>query len=330
MNIITAINNEKIFNELKNNEKIKIISNDIQYKEGILEILEKNKNINYIIFYENLNGQIKIEELINKIKKINNKIKIIIILDKKDFIKEEYLIKNKIKFILKENLSAKKILEIIFNKNKVFAINGSRGSGKTTTTLILCELLNKYKNKKILIVEDDIKNNCILKTYKLKNDKKSENTEENVIKIKDKIYLLNIKSLLINNRKNKTKIISIINKIKKQYDYVIIDFQNLNSIKIYEEIIDENILVLNSNVLEINKIKKYIINNKKEIKIILNNYNENSISEKILKNIFNNKIKIIGKIENNKFYNLIINNNFNLKFLSDKIKNEYFKIIKNI
>ena len=330
MNIITAINNEKIFNELKNNEKIKIISNDIQYKEGILEILEKNKNINYIIFYENLNGQIKIEELINKIKKINNKIKIIIILDKKNLIKEEYLIKNKIKFIFKESISAKKILEIIFNKNKVFAINGSSGSGKTITTLILCELLNKYKNKKILIIEDDIKNNCILKAYKLKNDKKTENTEETVIKIKDKMYLLNIKSLLINNKKDKTKIINIINKIKKQYDYVIIDFQNLNSIKIYEEIIDENILILNSNILEINKIKKNIINNKKEIKKILNNYNENSISEKILKNIFKNKTKIIGKIENNKYYNLIINNNFNLEYLNNKIKNKYLKIIKNI
>ena len=142
--------------------------------------------------------------------------------------------------------------------------------------------------------------------------------------------MLNIKSLLINNRKDKTKIINIINKIKKQYDNVIIDFQNLNSVKIYEEVIDENIFILNSNVLEINKIKKYIINNKKEIKIILNNYNENSISEKILKNIFKNKIKIIGKIKNNRQYNLIINNNFNLEFLNKKIKNEYFKIIKNI
>ena len=167
MNIITAINNSKIISELKYNKKINIISNDIQYKEGILEILEKNKNINYIIFYENLNGQIKIEELINKIKKINNKIKIIIILDKKDLIKEEYLIKNKIKFIFKENISAKNILEILFNKNKIFAITGANGSGKTITTLILCELLNKYKNKKILIVEDNIKNNCILKSYKL-------------------------------------------------------------------------------------------------------------------------------------------------------------------
>ena len=36
------------------------------------------------------------------------------------------------------------------------------------------------------------------------------------------------------------------------------------------------------------------INNKRYY--LLNNYNENSISEKIIENIFNNKIKIIGKI----------------------------------
>ena len=35
MNIITAINNEKIFKELKSEKNIKIIFNDIQYKEGI-------------------------------------------------------------------------------------------------------------------------------------------------------------------------------------------------------------------------------------------------------------------------------------------------------
>ena len=69
--IITAINNKKIYNELQNNNNIKIISKDIQYKEGILEILEKNQKINFIILKENLPGQIKNIELINKIKIIN-------------------------------------------------------------------------------------------------------------------------------------------------------------------------------------------------------------------------------------------------------------------
>lgn len=349
MNIITAINNEKIIKELKREKNIKIISKDIQYKEGILEMLEKNNNIQYILINENLNGQIKIEELINKIKKINSKINIIIILNKKDNIKEEYLLQNKTNFIYKEELLLENILELLFNKNKIISIIGSAGNGKTITTIILSEILIKYKNKKILIVEDNIKNNSILKIYKKENAENNKINNNNVqinnkktnddktIKIKNNLYLFNIKNISNNYKKDKIKIINQINKIKNNYDYIFIDMQNLNSIKIYEKIITDNILILNSNILEINKIKNYIINNNLiSLKIILNNYNENSISEKILinifnnKNKFNNKIKIIEKIENNKNYNLIINNNLNIKYLDKKTKNKYLNIINNI
>ena len=326
MNIITAINDEEILKKLKKQKNINIICNNIQYKEGILEILEKNKNIKYIIIDENLFGYIKIEELINKIKKINNKINIIIILNKKDLIKEKYLLKNKIKFIYIEELSLQKILEIIFNENKIIAIVGNEGTGKTITLMNLSQILIKYKNKNVLIIEDNIKNNSILKIYNI-NNKKINNK---ITKLKNNLYLLNIKKILINNKKDKIKIINEINKIKNNYDYIFVDMQNINSYKIYEKIITENILIINSNMLEINKIKYFIINNKLELKLILNNYNLNSISEKILKNIFKNKIKTIQKIENNQNYNLIINNNFDIKYLDKKTENKFMNIIKNI
>ena len=330
MKTITAINNEKIFKELKTKKNIKIISNNIQYKEGILEILEKNKNINYIILDENIYGQIKIEELIEKIKIINNKINIIIILNKKDLIKQEYLIENKIKYIYIEELSVEKILEIIFDKNKIIGITGNEGNGKTIITLIISELIAKYKNKKILIVEDNINNNSILTIYRLKNKYKNNYSKNKAIKIKNNLELLNIKNILNNYRKDKFKIINTINKIKNKYDYIFIDMQNMDSYKFYKEIIEENILILNANVLEFEKIKRFINKDEIEFKTILNNYNENSISEEILKKVFCNKINIIGKIENNKNFNLIINNNFNLEFLDKKTKNKFLKIIKNI
>lgn len=330
MNILLALNNEKIFKELKNNKNIKIICNDIQYKEGILEILEKIKNINYIVLNEELYGQIKIEELIKKIKLINDKINIIIILNKKDLIKQEYLIKNKIKYIYAEEISAEKILEKIFNKDKIIGIVGSEGCGKTIIVLILSELIAKYKNKKVLIVEDNIKNNSILKIYKLKNKYKNNYPKDKIINIKNNIYLLNIKSILSNYKKNKEEIINKINKTKKEYDYIFLDIQNINSYKIYKEIIEENILILNPNILEIEKVKNFINKNNIKIKMILNNYNENSISEKLIKKIFNNKIKIIAKIKNNKNFNLIINNNLNLEFLDKETKNNFFKIIPKI
>jgi len=323
MNILTAINNEKIFKELKKQKNINIISNDIQYKEGILEILEKYKKIQCVIINEKISGQIKIEELIKQIKNINKEINIIIILNKKDVFKEEYLLKNKIKFIYTQNLSTEKILEkIIFDKNKTICILGNHGSGKTIFTLILSKILAKYKNKKILIIEDNIKNNSIFDLYKKEENK--------TIKINENIFLLNIKSILINNKKDRIKIINEINKIKENYNYIFIDTQNIGSYKIYKEITTKNILILNSNILEINKIKKFVINNNIKLKVVLNNYNENSISDKILKSIFKNKIDIIEKIKNNKNYNLIINNNFNIKYLDQKTENKYFNIIKNI
>ena len=228
MNILLAINNEKLFKELKKNKNINIVFNNIQYKEGILEILEKNKNINYIIIDENLNGQIKIEELINKIKNINKKINIIIILNKKDLNKEEYLLKNKIKYIYNEKLNEENILDLILNENKIVGMFGNNGSGKTITTLILSELIIKYKNKKILIIEDNIKNNSILNLYKIKKN------QNKIIKNKNNLFLLNINELLNNYKKEKNKIINEINKIKNNYNYIFIDSQNIGSYKIYK------------------------------------------------------------------------------------------------
>jgi hypothetical protein len=72
--IITALGNPKINDELKQEKDLYVYENDIQYKEAILDILEKNNNFDFLIIYKNLLGEIKKEELIKKIKKLNNKI----------------------------------------------------------------------------------------------------------------------------------------------------------------------------------------------------------------------------------------------------------------
>ena len=77
--IITAINNPKLNEELKKENKFEIICKDIQYKEAILEIIEKIKDVDIIIINEQIPGQINLEDLILKIKEINSKIKLIII-----------------------------------------------------------------------------------------------------------------------------------------------------------------------------------------------------------------------------------------------------------
>ncbi|MFQ9264508.1 MAG: hypothetical protein ACLR44_05365 [Clostridia bacterium] len=73
MKIITAINNPKLNDELKNEKNIEIICKDIFYKEGILEILENEINIDYIIINSQLEGEIKLNKLIEKIIEKNEK-----------------------------------------------------------------------------------------------------------------------------------------------------------------------------------------------------------------------------------------------------------------
>ena len=90
--IITALQNENVNKKLSEYNNIKIMANDIQYQEGILEILEIEQNIDFIIFSELLPGNMKTEELIEKIKQKNENIKIIIILENKKQELENYLL----------------------------------------------------------------------------------------------------------------------------------------------------------------------------------------------------------------------------------------------
>ena len=74
--IITAIGNKSLNDKLIK-EKYNIVCTDIQYKEGILEFLEANSKVDYIILNEDLDGNITLEELVSEIKKINKNSRII-------------------------------------------------------------------------------------------------------------------------------------------------------------------------------------------------------------------------------------------------------------
>ena len=103
--IITAIGKPELNYTLKKINDFDVLDNDIFYKEGILEFLEKNKNIDILILYEKLSGEINIINLIKKIKIINNKINIFFIFENKN---EEL-----------ENLLKKENIENIFFNNKI-------------------------------------------------------------------------------------------------------------------------------------------------------------------------------------------------------------------
>ena len=121
--ILTAIGNQNLNNILKKDSSFNVVENDIFYKEGILEILQKNKNIDILILYEKLNGEIKIIDLIKNIKKINNEINIFFILENKNEELENKLKNENIKNIFfNEEINIKEFIEKIkkikINNNK--------------------------------------------------------------------------------------------------------------------------------------------------------------------------------------------------------------------
>ena len=117
--IITAIDHPKLNEELKKEKNFEIIGKDIQYREAILEILENNNEIDLIIISEKIPGEISLENIIKKIKIINENIKIIFILEKENTELEKILIKNNIKDIYYNNKIKLKDLVQIINKKEI-------------------------------------------------------------------------------------------------------------------------------------------------------------------------------------------------------------------
>ena len=371
--IITALDNPKINNELKNDKNIEIIGKNIFYKEGILEIIEREKIINYIIIDYNLPGELTLEEIIKKINKNNKKIKIIILLKRENKIN----LRNIKKIYYEKNIDINEIKKYIFYKkykNKVDDKINDKANKKINNKInkkIYIKLYNKiffYIFKKIKKKMNNRINNKILKLEILKNLKNKNNETKiinfignqkvgktmtifiisNILSKKFKILIIETDKLkndlheLFKNKENKNidiikyKDLKISNKEKiiKKYNYILIEnyiinykIKNINLFNDTKNI--NNILIIRPNYLEIKEGFKIIRNNKIEnLKILINNYNKYSISEKIIKNIFK-KIKIIGKIKYNEKYEKIINNiiESNKKF-PDKKKKKYNKSSK--
>lgn len=304
MNILTALANNKINEKLKTVEDINILNKDIQYKEGILEYLEKNKNIDIIIFLEELPGQIKTKKLIEIINNINNKIKIIIITNKNKEIKNN----KKIRYFYLEKINYENIIKLIKIKNNknILRLIGNRGVGKTILCIIISEIIINIKKQKVLLIDRD-KNFILTKMYSI-----NSNNNESLIKIKNNLYILKDEKELY--------------RIKEQFDYIIIDSNEINVNPNNNQLIIKDIFILEANLLELKKINNLKLNNIKGI--ILNKNNKNNISEKIIEKIFNKKI--IGRINYNKKINLFINNNFNLFYFSKNEINNIIKIIEKI
>ena len=289
--IITAINNPKLNEELKKEKKFEIIGKDIQYKEAILEILEKDNNIDLIIMSEKISGEIKLEKLIEKIKLINEKIKLIFILEKENNNLEKILIKNNINDIYYNN-------EI--NLNELIKIINKKEISMEEEILQLRKLIEE-KNKNYNL----IKNNRITK-----NNLKKKYLNEIKNRIKTKI--INTNKIKVDNPQNvSTKIITFSGNYKSGKSTLALLTSQYLAEKNYKVLLVDGDLE-NQNLSIILKKKNYK-KGKRIKKKIKNKY--------FNKNYLNKKIKLTNK--RNTIYKYQIKRKINL--LKIKInKNLYF------
>ena len=222
--IITAIGNKSLNDKLIK-EKYNIVCTDIQYKEGILEFLEANSKVDYIILNEDLDGNITLEELVSEIKKINKNSRIIFTSNKsydeerifnilKNSIdkKEKNYINNKqIENLKKENKKDKFEDSTKFRKKvkpeiKEKVLKRNKKNNKTENE----EWILDFKEKELKNIKNNIYNN---KSLNLREEELSEKQEKNIDK-----NIFNKKTLPLNNlfnfnqvvRNNRKEVIAIL------------------------------------------------------------------------------------------------------------------------
>lgn len=327
--IITALAEENILKKIMKN--IKVENKNIIYREAILDILKKNKNIDIIIISEKIPGDIDFIKLINQIQKLIPKIKIIIILSNKKRKKE--LMNLKIKNIYYNNIvSTYKLIKEIKKEKKIILPTEEKQKNRTINIIknkikkyikipnknnVICIYGKDKIDKKIIeliIIKKLINKNKRVVFFDLKiNNKNTNNSFKKIVKrktINNKYYLkvnYKIKEKIINR---KIKQIININKILNKKN-------NLIKIKIIKEIIKK--YKLNNYYIIIN-----IIHNYKKIKINKINTKKKYINIIILENNLKNLVELNKNVNKNKNKNInLIIINYNKKNLSKY----FYKII---
>lgn len=166
--IITAIGNEELNNILKEQKNLYVESSDIQYKEGVIEALEKYSSTDIVIIKDDIIGEMTLEELIFRIILIKKDIKMVLVTEKREFEDNKNIVKivydknNYVNIItsyltgeiyIKSNNATKYTYEV---QNK----STDRRLKKSLVTQKILDKLNKYKE--------------IIKQFLKKQEKKSK------------------------------------------------------------------------------------------------------------------------------------------------------------
>ena len=268
--ILTAINNPIVYEHIKK-EEFELINENILYREGILELLEKNNNLDLILISENIPGEIKFIDLLNRIKIINNKIKIIVILENNNFELENKLKEIPVfKIYLNNNITVNELIEDIKDKKLNPQEELKKEINELKKLIKQSNEKNKYleeiHNNKINKLNNKVLNKIIIKIKRIVSKENKLNSNKKIIaffgdrKVGKTIFAINCLGYL--KKENKKTCLIDIN--ENNNISLILEIENKN------KIVNNNktkIIIYDKNI--INDLSNFIRKLKKDYEYIL-------------------------------------------------------------
>ena len=308
--ILVALDNNEIKEKLNIKYGNKVYNYDFSYKEDVIEYLKRYSDDYIILTRLDLPGNISYKEYILSLKKLSNKSKIVIILNKLNIDDRKFLYANEIFNIIEGNeididviynqiqTEDKVVYKTIYKKpnenntRRSIAVLGTNGAGKSFVSYLIANSIAKYTKKDVALISMDSKNSCqeILGNINCIDYETSEyineisKNEENVEKyVNQSNYYKNLWYIISKNNynqknNNNINIKKFIENLENKYNYVVFDTSTcyLNTdVSQLIDWIDEIIFVINPNYISL-----------KQAKFLLD-FLSNSLNAK------NNKIKIV-------------------------------------
>lgn len=308
--ILVALDNNEIKEKLNIKYGNKVYNYDFSYKEDVIEYLKRYSDDYIILTRLDLPGNISYKEYILSLKKLSNKSKIVIILNKLNIDDRKFLYANEIFNIIEGNeididviynqiqTEDKVVYKTIYKKpnenntRRSIAVLGTNGAGKSFVSYLIANSIAKYTKKDVALISMDSKNSCqeILGNINCIDYETSEyineisKNEENVEKyVNQSNYYKNLWYIISKNNynqknNNNINIKKFIENLENKYNYVVFDTSTcyLNTdVSQLIDWVDEIIFVINPNYISL-----------KQAKFLLE-FLSNSL------NVKNNKIKIV-------------------------------------
>lgn len=308
--ILVALDNNEIKEKLNIKYGNKVYNYDFSYKEDVIEYLKRYSDDYIILTRLDLPGNISYKEYILSLKKLSNKSKIVIILNKLNIDDKKFLYANEIFNIIEGNeididviynqieTEDKVVYKTIYKKpnenntRRSIAVLGTNGAGKSFVSYLIANSIAKYTKKDVALISMDSKNSCqeILGNINCIDYETSEyineisKNEENVEKyVNQSNYYKNLWYIISKNNynqknNNNINIKKFIENLENKYNYVVFDTSTcyLNTdVSQLIDWVDEIIFVINPNYISL-----------KQAKFLLD-FLSNSL------NVKNNKIKIV-------------------------------------